>query len=64
MGKKSAFVLGGIVGFAVAVSLGKDRLEQLAERAQELWDDPRIQDTLADLEKKVPGFGTDGGPRA
>ena len=64
MGKKSAFLLGGIVGFAVAASLGKDRLEHLAERAQELWDDPRLQDTIADLEKKVTGLGGDGGPHA
>jgi len=64
MGKKSAFLLGGIGGFAVAVGLGKDRLEHLAERAQELWDDPRLQDTIADLEKKVTGLAGDGGPRA
>ena len=60
MGKKSAFLLGGLVGFAVAVSLGKDRLEHLAERAQELWDDPRVQDTIADLEKKVTGYAQGG----
>ena len=64
MGKKSAFLLGGIVGFAVAASLGKDRLEQLTERAQELWDDPRVRETLADLEKKVTALGGDGGPNA
>lgn len=61
MGKTTAFLLGGIIGFAVAVSLGKDRLERLSEQAQELWDDPRVQDAIAEVEKKVSGYVQGGG---
>lgn len=46
MARKLSFVTGLGVGYMLGTRSGRARYEQISARVQELWHDPRVQDTL------------------
>lgn len=63
---KAAFLLGGAVGYVLGTRAGREQFEKLRSSAQTVWQDPRVQGTVAeassfvkekapDLKEKVGG---------
>jgi hypothetical protein len=44
MAGKMTFLVGLGVGYVLGARSGRERYEQIAGRAQELWHDPRVQE--------------------
>jgi hypothetical protein len=44
MGGKATFLVGLGVGYVLGARSGRERYEQIAGRAQQLWRDPRVQE--------------------
>jgi hypothetical protein len=44
MAGKMSFIVGFGVGYVLGTRSGRERYEQIAGRAQELWRDPRVQE--------------------
>jgi len=53
---KAAFVLGGIVGYALATKAGREQVTKVAAQARALWDDPAVRDQVADVGRKAGAF--------
>lgn len=48
MGKKTAFVAGGVVGYMLGTRTGRARLQDALDAARDAWQDPRVQESVAD----------------
>ena len=44
MGGKTTFLVGLGVGYVLGTRSGRERYEQIAGRAQQMWRDPRVQE--------------------
>lgn len=58
MRMKAAFLLGGAVGYVLGTRAGREQFERIRSSAQTLWQDPRVQGTVADastfVKEKAP----------
>lgn len=46
MGGKLSFLVGAGVGYVLGARAGRDRYQQIAEKAQAAWRDPRVQEKV------------------
>lgn len=53
MGKKAAFIAGGVVGYLLATRTGRARVQDALDAARSAWQDPRVQDTVSDAGQRV-----------
>ncbi|HXD27844.1 MAG TPA: hypothetical protein VN621_03695 [Arthrobacter sp.] len=55
------FLAGAAVGYVLGARAGRDKYDELKDKAQELWTDPRTQEKLNDvgaaLKDKAPDVG-------
>ncbi|WP_269302327.1 YtxH domain-containing protein [Aeromicrobium sp. HA] len=61
MARKLTFLVGAAAGYVLGTRSGRERYDQIVQKAQSLWKDPRVQD-VADkaqhaAQEHVPGMG-------
>ncbi|HEY3437710.1 MAG TPA: YtxH domain-containing protein [Actinotalea sp.] len=59
---KAAFVLGGAVGYVLGTRAGREQFEKIRSSARTLWENPRVQGTVSDVEQRAAGFVRDVAP--
>ena len=56
------FLAGAAVGYLVVARAGRERYDQIRDKAQDLWNDPRTQEKLNDvgstIKEKAPDVGS------
>ncbi|WP_213815008.1 YtxH domain-containing protein [Glaciihabitans sp. dw_435] len=61
MKAKVTFVLGAALGYVVGTRTGRRGYEKIKSQASDLWQSPRVQRTVADVEdfarEKIPAVG-------
>ncbi len=62
MRTKAAFLIGGAVGYVLGTRAGREQFEKIREQAQRLWEDPRVQSTVNDVEQKAATLVKDMAP--
>lgn len=50
---KLVILAAGAAGYVLGSKAGRERYDQIAERAQRLWSDPRVQQTASDARDKA-----------
>ncbi|WP_147455867.1 hypothetical protein [Nocardioides mangrovicus] len=53
MSGKLALLVGGAVGYVLGTRAGRERFDQIAERAQGLWADPTVQQLVEQARGKA-----------
>ena len=53
MKAKTGFVVGLAVGWFLGTAQGRDLLKNTKEKAQDIWDDPRVQDQIANWQDQI-----------
>lgn len=53
MRAKTGFVVGLAVGWFLGTAQGRDLLKNTKEKAQDIWDDPRVQDQIANWQDQI-----------
>ena len=59
---KAAFVLSGAVGYVLGTRAGREQFEKIRSTARGVWENPRVQDTVSDVEHRASGFVRDVAP--
>jgi hypothetical protein len=54
--KKIVFLLGGAVGYVLGTRAGRQQFEKIRHQAQKVWENPRVQESISDVEEKASGF--------
>ncbi|KGM14321.1 YtxH domain-containing protein [Cellulomonas bogoriensis] len=62
MRMKAAFLLGGAVGYVLGTRAGRQQFEKIRTQAQRLWEDPRVQEGIADVEQRASDLVKEKGP--
>jgi hypothetical protein len=62
MRAKAAFLIGGAVGYVLGTRAGREQFEKLRDQARTLWDDPRVQSTVSDVEQRATTLIKERGP--
>jgi len=62
MRTKAAFLIGGVVGYVLGTRAGREQFEKLRTQAQKLWEDPRVQSTVNDVEQRATTLMKEKGP--
>lgn len=59
MAKKLTFLVGAAAGYVLGARSGRERYDQIVQKAQSLWKDPRVQDAAEKVQHvaqdHVPG---------
>jgi hypothetical protein len=63
MAGKLSFLIGLGAGYVLGARSGRERYEQIAGKAQELWRDPRVQDKAEQAQHLVKEKASDVGGR-
>ncbi|WP_024287957.1 YtxH domain-containing protein [Cellulomonas sp. KRMCY2] len=56
MRAKAAFVIGGAVGYVLGTRAGREQFEKIRLQAKRVWEDPRVQETVSDVEQRAEEF--------
>lgn len=59
---KAAFVIGGAIGYVLGTRAGREQFEKIRSSARDLWEHPRVQETVSDVEQRAAGFVHDVAP--
>lgn len=62
MRTKAAFLIGGAVGYVLGTRAGREQFEKIRGQAQKLWEDPRVQGTVNDVEQRATSLVKEKGP--
>ncbi len=62
MRAKAAFLIGGALGYVLGTRAGREQFDKLRSGAQKLWEDPRVQDKVSDVEHRATSLVKDKGP--
>lgn len=58
MRTKAAFLIGAAVGYVLGTRAGREQFEKIRAGAQQVWEDPRVQEKVADasgfVKEKAP----------
>lgn len=53
MRTKLAFLVGGAVGYVLGTRAGREQFEKIRTSARQMWEDPRVQSTVEDVEQRA-----------
>lgn len=62
MRTKAAFLVGGVVGYVLGTRAGREQFDRLREQARKVWEDPRVQGTVNDVEQRATTLMKERGP--
>lgn len=62
MRAKAAFLIGGVVGYALGTRAGREQFEKLRSALQRMWEDPRVQSRVSDVEHRASDLVHEKGP--
>lgn len=62
MRTKAAFLIGGAVGYVLGTRAGREQFEKIRSQAQKVWEDPRVQGTVTDVEQRASSLVREKGP--
>ncbi len=52
--RKLLLLVGAGVGYVLGARAGRERFDQLADKAGKVWGDPRVQEKVADVKSSAP----------
>lgn len=52
--RKLLFVLGAGIGYILGAKAGRERYEQISQKAETLWTNPKVQSTVEDVKAQAP----------
>jgi len=59
---KTAFLVGGVIGYVLGTRAGREQFERIAGQARRVWEDPRVQEKVADASQRATSFVQDVAP--
>lgn len=59
---KTAFLVGGVIGYVLGTRAGREQFERIAGQARRAWEDPRVQEKVADASQRAASFVQDVAP--
>ncbi|MFX0538614.1 YtxH domain-containing protein [Ornithinimicrobium sp. Y1847] len=59
MVNKFWLLIGAGVGYVLGARAGRERYDQIADQANKLWTDPRVQDKVEEVKAKAPVVAED-----
>lgn len=54
MKNKLMLLIAGGAGYVLGARAGRERYDEIADRANKLWTDPRVQDKVEEVKAKAP----------
>jgi hypothetical protein len=61
---KLLLLVGAAAGYVLGARAGRDRYDQIADQANKLWTDPRVQDKVEEVRTKAPEVAHQWGDQA
>ena len=49
-------MLGGLIGYALGTRSGREQIDRIAARARDAWEDPRVQEKVADASHRASAY--------
>lgn len=62
MRTKAAFLIGGAVGYVLGARAGREQFEKIRGSAKQMWENPRVQETVNDVEQRASSLMHDKAP--
>ncbi len=59
---KTAFLVGGVIGYVMGTRAGREQFEKIAGQARRVWEDPRVQEKVSDASHRATSFVQDVAP--
>lgn len=56
MAKKLTFLVGAAAGYVLGARSGRERYDQIVQKAQSLWKDPRVQDAAEKVQHAAQDY--------
>lgn len=61
---KLMLLVGAAAGYVLGARAGRERYDQIADKANQLWTDPRVQEKVEEVKAKAPEVANKVGDQA